>query len=171
MFSIWPKQPTDPLHFCVRVTKFTFLFLIPVVSAGFFVHSQWQRHSSPVKALFHVHVFVSGYLRADERGDDLHLSGVLDASYGAHFCEHDFGWREPLAQHIVLLPYGSYVWSKDESDEIYEHAASLSAIGPGPEAVVRSIYADMLSSALKLSPADWCPLPFKSEQWLPSKIE
>ena len=44
-----------------------------------------------MKALFHVHVFISGYLRADERGDELHLSGVLDAAYGVHFCEHDFG--------------------------------------------------------------------------------
>ena len=24
MFSIRPKQPTDPIHFCVRVTKFPF---------------------------------------------------------------------------------------------------------------------------------------------------
>ena len=60
IFSIWPKQPTDPIHFYVRVTKFTFLYLIPVVSAGFFVHSQWQGCSSPGKALFYVHVFVSG---------------------------------------------------------------------------------------------------------------
>lgn len=45
----------------------------------------------PVKALFRVHVFVSGYLRADDRGDDLHFSGVLDVAYGMHFCEHSFG--------------------------------------------------------------------------------
>ena len=38
-----------------------------------------------MKALSHVYVFVSGYLRVDDRGDDLHLSGVLDASYGSHF--------------------------------------------------------------------------------------
>ena len=60
MFSIWPKQPTDPIHFCFQSIKFTFLYLNPVVSAGFFVHSQWQRRSSPVKALFYVHIFVSG---------------------------------------------------------------------------------------------------------------
>ena len=43
MFSIWPKQPTDPIHFLrsVQSIKFTFLYLIPVVSAGFFVHSNW----------------------------------------------------------------------------------------------------------------------------------
>lgn len=44
-----------------------------------------------MKARFHVPVFVSGYLRADEHGDDLHLSGVLDAAYGAHFYEHSVG--------------------------------------------------------------------------------
>ena len=60
MFSIWPKQPTVPIHFCVRITKFTFLYLIPVVSAGFFVHCLWQRRSSPLKAFFYVYIFVSG---------------------------------------------------------------------------------------------------------------
>ena len=58
-FLFWPKQPTDSIHFCVRVIKFTFLFLIPVGSTGFFVHSLWQRHSSPVKAHFYVQIFVS----------------------------------------------------------------------------------------------------------------
>lgn len=52
MLSIWPKPPTGPIHFCVRVTKFTFLFLIPVVSAGFFVNSPWQRNSSPCESTF-----------------------------------------------------------------------------------------------------------------------
>ena len=37
-----------------------FLYLIPVVSAGLFVHSLWQRRSSLLKALFYVHVLVSG---------------------------------------------------------------------------------------------------------------
>ena len=60
MFSIWPKQPAGPIRFCFQSIKYTFLYPIPVVSAGYFVHSQWQRHSSPVKALFRVHVFVSG---------------------------------------------------------------------------------------------------------------
>ena len=58
MFSIWPKQPTDPIHSCVRVTKFTFLYLIPVVSAGFFVYYLWQGCRSPANAHFYVHVFV-----------------------------------------------------------------------------------------------------------------
>ena len=59
MFSIWPKQLTDPIRFCVQSIKFTFLYLIPVVSAGLFVHFQWQRRSSPLKALLYVHIFVS----------------------------------------------------------------------------------------------------------------
>ena len=63
MFSIWPSQPTGPIRFCFRAIKFPFLYLIPVVSAGFFVNSQWQRHSSPLKAHFYVHVFVSGNLK------------------------------------------------------------------------------------------------------------
>ena len=60
MYLLWPKQPTDPIHFCARVTKFKFLYLIPVISAGFFVHSLWQIRSSPLKALLYVHIFVSG---------------------------------------------------------------------------------------------------------------
>lgn len=38
MFSL-TEEPTDSIHFCVRITKFTFLYLIPVISAGLFVHS------------------------------------------------------------------------------------------------------------------------------------
>ena len=60
MFSIWPKQPTGPIRFCFRLIKSTFFYLIPFVSAGLFVDSLWQRHSSPVKARIHAHVFVSG---------------------------------------------------------------------------------------------------------------
>ena len=53
MFSIWPKQPTGPIHFCFQSIKFTFLYLIPVVSAGFFVHSLWQRRKPPTKYVWH----------------------------------------------------------------------------------------------------------------------
>ncbi len=60
MFSILPKQPTDPIRFCFRAIKFPFLYLIPVISAVFFVHSLRQRRSSPVKAHLYGLVFVSG---------------------------------------------------------------------------------------------------------------
>ena len=45
MFFISPKQPTGPIRFCFQSIKFPFLYLFPVVSAGFFVNSPWQRHS------------------------------------------------------------------------------------------------------------------------------
>ena len=60
MLSIWPKQPTGPIRFCFQSVKFPFLYLFPVISAGFFVHTLWQRRSSPVKAHSYVHLFVSG---------------------------------------------------------------------------------------------------------------
>ena len=60
MFSIWPRRPASPIRSCFRLIKFPFLYLIPIVSAWFFVHSLWQGRSSLVKALFYVHVLVSG---------------------------------------------------------------------------------------------------------------
>ena len=60
MFSFWPKLPTGPIRFCFQSVKFPFLYLFPVISAGFFVHTLWQRRSSPVKAHSYVHLFVSG---------------------------------------------------------------------------------------------------------------
>ena len=53
-------EAADWYHpFLLRLIKFTFLYLIPVVLAGYFIYSLWQRRNSPVKALFYVHVFVS----------------------------------------------------------------------------------------------------------------
>ena len=50
--SILPKQPIGPIRFCFQSIKFTFLYLIPVVSAGLFVHFQWQRRSFPCESTF-----------------------------------------------------------------------------------------------------------------------
>ena len=52
MLSILPKQPIGPIRFCFQSIKFTFLYLIPVVSAGLFVHFQWQRRSFPCESTF-----------------------------------------------------------------------------------------------------------------------
>ena len=60
MVSICRKHPTSPIRFCFQSTKFIFLYLIPIISAGLFVHSLLQRRSPPVKAHSDVHVFVSG---------------------------------------------------------------------------------------------------------------
>ena len=105
MFSIWLKQPTDPIHFCFQSIKFTFLYLIPVVSAGFFVYSLWQRHSSPLKALFYVYIFVSG-------GRQL-CSLFYPVCQLHHVCRVDAEEDVQDAQFQSTLPHGEWLDSEE----------------------------------------------------------
>ena len=40
----------NPFNFCVRLIKISISYLIPVVSAGFFVRFSWRGYSSPTRA-------------------------------------------------------------------------------------------------------------------------
>ena len=50
----------NPFNFCVRLIKISISYLIPVVSAGFFVRFSWRGYSSSTKAPHRLQVSVSG---------------------------------------------------------------------------------------------------------------
>lgn len=57
MFSVRARQRLVSSVLCVRLIKFTFLYLIPIVLAGFFVCFQRQGRSFPCGSTLYVHTF------------------------------------------------------------------------------------------------------------------
>lgn len=53
-------QRQFPSSSCLRLINFLFLYLVPAISAGFFVYSHTSGYSNPSKAQLHLRVFAPG---------------------------------------------------------------------------------------------------------------
>ena len=53
-------QRLVPSVFCIMLINFSFLYLVPAISAGFFVISHTPGYSNPRKAQLHLRVFALG---------------------------------------------------------------------------------------------------------------